>query len=215
VSKRERVAGGWIDLTTWKRRDHYRLFRRYAQPCFSVTVDVDVTRVWKLCRKPGAPTFFLTSLFLLLRAVNGVEAFRLRLRPRGVWRHNRVGVGATIRRADDTFAFARLDLADDLARFIALGAAALETGMHARRLEAPRPPDDVVYHSVLPWFRFTGYTNALPGTDSIPRIVFGRAVPEGGRMTMPVAVEVHHALVDGLDVAKFFDRFKQELRSGF
>jgi chloramphenicol O-acetyltransferase len=28
---------------------------------------------------------------------------------------------------------------------------------------------------------------------------------------MPVAVEVHHALVDGLDVARFFDRFNSYL----
>ena len=60
---------------------------------------------------------------------------------------------------------------------------------------------------MLPWLRFTAYTNALPGGDSIPRIVFGRATREGRRMKMPVAVEVHHALVDGLDVARFFERF--------
>jgi len=31
---------------------------------------------------------------------------------------------------------------------------------------------------------------------------------------MPVAVEVHHALVDGLDVARLFERFETGL-SGF
>ena len=30
-------------------------------------------------------------------------------------------------------------------------------------------------------------------------------------MKMPVAVEVHHALVDGLDVARFFERFASNL----
>jgi chloramphenicol O-acetyltransferase type A len=207
-------VGGWIDLETWKRREHYRLFRRYQQPCFSVTVDVDVTRVWKACRNPGAPTFLLMSLFLMSRAVNDVEAFRLRLRPRGVWRHDRVGVGATIRRTDDTFGFARLEPDDDLDRFASLGRATIEKAIKTRRLEPRRAGDDVVYHSVLPWFRFTGYTNALPGTDSIPRIVFGRAVRDGRRTMMPVAVEVHHALVDGLDVAKFFERFEEQLKRG-
>jgi len=77
--------------------------------------------------------------------------------------------------------------------------------------EPAKPPDDVVYHSVLPWFRFRAYANALPGRDSIPRIVFGQVTREGRRMTMPVAVEVHHAVVDGLDVARFFQRFNQAL----
>jgi chloramphenicol O-acetyltransferase len=33
-------------------------------------------------------------------------------------------------------------------------------------------------------------------------------------MKMPVAVEVHHALVDGLDVARFFQCFSDELGRG-
>jgi chloramphenicol O-acetyltransferase type A len=207
-------VAGLVDLKTWKRRDHYELFRKYQQPFFSVTVDVDVTRVWKYCRRPASPSFFLTSLFLMLRAVNDVEAFRLRLRPRGVWRHDVVGVGATIRRADETFGFARLEPAETLEEFVAIGNDAVANAMRPGELEREKQTDEVVYHSVLPWFRFTAYTNALRSGDSIPRIVFGRAVPEGRRMLMPVAVEVHHALVDGLDVARFFDRFDRELQRG-
>ncbi len=202
--------GAWIDSKTWKRQRHYQLFRRYQQPFFSVTADVDVTAVWNGCRKPGAPSFFLTSLFLMLRAVNDVEAFRLRLRPRGVWRHDRVGVGPTIRRPDETFGFARFEPAGSLNEFVKLSSAAMVKALKDSALK-PSPADDVVYHSVLPWLRFTGYTNALPGTDSIPRIVFGRVMREGRRMMMPVAVEVHHALVDGIDVGQFFERFGEEL----
>lgn len=201
--------GAWVDLETWKRRDHYRLFRRYKQPFFSLTVDVDVTPVWNRSRKPGAPSFFLTSLFLMLRAVNDVEAFRLRLRPRGVWRHDRVGVGPTIRRPDETFGFAKLEASDRLDDFVSRSRPAIARAMKGRVKASA--DDDVVYHSVLPWLRFTGYHNALPGTDSIPRIVFGRAERERGRMKMPVAVEVHHALVDGADVGRFFERFVREL----
>ena len=202
---------GWIDLKTWKRRDHYLLFRKYERPYFSVTVDVDVTRIWKQSRKPGSPSFFLTSVFLMPNAVNDVEAFRLRLRPRGVWRHDRIAVGPTILRPDDTFGFARFEPARSFDRFVAQSTAAIARAMQRGVREPARPPDDVVYHSVLPWFRFRAYANALPGRDSIPRIVFGQVTREGRRMTMPVAVEVHHAVVDGLDVARFFERFNQAL----
>jgi chloramphenicol O-acetyltransferase type A len=207
-------VSGWVDLKTWKRLEHYRLFRKYERPFFSVTVDVDVTTTWNRCRKPGAPSFFLSSVFLMLNAVNDVEAFRLRLRPRGVWRHDRIGVGPTIRRPDETFGFARFEPAETLEEFVGPSSAAIARAMSATRLEPSEMADDVVYHSVLPWFRFTSYTNALPGGDSIPRIVFGRVERAGGRMRMPVAVEVHHALVDGLDVARFFERFGRELERG-
>lgn len=204
---------GLIDLRAWKRRDHYLWFRKYAQPFFSVTVDVDVTAAWSASRKRGAPSFFLSSVFLMLKAANDVDAFRLRLRPRGVWRHDRVAVGPTIRRLDETFGFVRLEPADTLTQFVAHGRAriadaAVQTGLTPSRNSS----DDIVFHSVLPWLRFTSFNNALPGKgDSIPRVVFGRCAREGRRMTMPVAVEVHHALVDGIDVARFFDRFTDHL----
>jgi chloramphenicol O-acetyltransferase type A len=205
--------GGLIDLDTWRRRDHYLWFRKYERPFFSVTVDVDVTAVWNKSRRPGSPSFFLSSLFLMLNAANDVEAFRLRLRARGVWRHDRVGVGPTILRQDETFGFVRLEPAHTLNQFAARGRAAIAEVVTQRGLRPPKDTrDDIVFHSVLPWLHFTSFANALPGkNDSIPRIVFGRCVRKGGRMKMPVAVEVHHALVDGLDVARFFERFAANL----
>ena len=205
--------GGPIDVRKWKRRDHYLWFRKYEQPFFSVTVDLDVTAAWNASRRRGAPSFFLTSLFMMLNAANAVEAFRLRLRPRGVWRHDRVAVGPTIMRPDETFGFVRIEPAATLRQFASRGRAVIaaaegQSGLVSNRLAG----DDIVFHSVLPWLRFTSSTNALPGKgDSIPRIVFGRCVREGKRMKMPVSVEVHHALVDGLDVARFFERFAANL----
>jgi chloramphenicol O-acetyltransferase type A len=149
----------------------------------------------------------------MLNAANAVEAFRLRLRPRGVWRHDRIAVGPTIMRPDETFGFVRLEPAATLREFASLGrtviaAAEGQSGLVSNRLVG----DDIVFQSVLPWLRFTSATNALPGKgDSIPRIVFGRCVREGKRMRMPVSVEVHHALVDGLDVARFFEHFAANL----
>jgi len=211
----DRHAGHLVDLKNWKRRAHYELFRTYKQPFFSVTVDVDVTPVWNRCRTPGGPSFFLTSLFLMLKAVNQTEAFRLRLRPRGVWLHDRVAVGPTILRADETFDFVRLEAGGRLEQFAAAGTAAMTSASRRKTLEPMARTDDIVFHSVLPWFRFTSFANALPGDDSIPRIVFGKCTRDGRAMKMPVAVEVHHALVDGLDVAGFVQRFEAALsRSG-
>ena len=204
---------GPIDLGTWKRRDHYLWFRKYERPFFSVTVDVDVTAAWNVSRKPGAASFFLTSIFLMLKAANDVEAFRLRLRPRGVWLHDRIAVGPTIMRRDETFGFVRLEPASTLRQFASRARTAIAETVDQRGLRSPKKAsDDIVFQSVLPWLRFTSFANALPGKDdSIPRIVFGRCVQEGRRMKMPVAVEVHHALVDGLDVARFYERFAANL----
>ena len=206
--------GHTIDLATWKRREHYRHFRGYRQPFFSVCVNVDATRLWRLSRAQDGPPFFLTSLFLMLRAANATEAFRLRLRKRGVWQHDRVAVGPTLLRSDHTFAFARIEPSANLKRFIASGKKAITESAARNELDPNSGDDDIVYQSSLPWLRFTAFTNAIDAGDSIPRIVFGQCAREGRRYLMPMSVEVHHAVVDGLDVARFTELFQDGL-AGF
>lgn len=204
--------GRTVDIRTWKRREHFELFRHYERPFFSVCVDVDVTRLWEERRGARAPSFFVASLYLMLKAANETEAFRLRMRKKGVWLHDAVAVGPTIQREDGTFAFSRLEFQDRFAAFAANAQQEI-AGSKRRKTLAPANEhlDDIVYQSTLPWLRFTSFTNALGGDDSIPRFVFGKCVRENGAMKMPVAVEVHHALVDGSDVARFFDRFQSGL----
>jgi chloramphenicol O-acetyltransferase type A len=69
---------------------------------------------------------------------------------------------------------------------------------------------------VIPWVAFTSFAHARRhGTeDSVPKIVFGKRHERGGRHRMPVSVEVHHALVDGLHVGRFFEGFQERLDRG-
>ena len=64
-----------------------------------------------------------------------------------------------------------------------------------------------VFHGT-PWLAFTGITHAqsLTPPDSIPRLTTGRFTPQNGRLTMPLSVQVHHALMDGRHVAEYFAR---------
>ena len=204
------TSGHYIDLAAWKRRDHFELFRDAAQPFSSLTVNVEVTSAWQKRESPGRP-FFLAALFALIRAANASEPLRLRLRGSRVWRHDRVGIGTTVLRSDDTFGFARVDLAATFDDFCRAAKPAIERVKSPTPLQPMHDTDDLVYHSSLPWLRFTSVTNALHGTDSIPRIVFGKVFVDGPAYLMPVGVEVHHALVDGLDVARMLDAFEAEI----
>ncbi len=207
------MRGRAIDLKRWKRREHFLLYRKYAQPFFTVCVEVDVTRLWDRSHETHGPSFFLGSIYLMLKAANETDAFRLRLRKRGVWMHDRVAVGPTIAREDGTFAFARLEFDDRFERFAAEGERAIVES-RTRKALAPKKEaqDDIVYQSTLPWLRFSAFTNAMPGgNDSIPRVVFGQSARQGQAVKMPVGIEVHHAVVDGVDVAQFVERFQNAL----
>src|SRR5437763_11098425 len=137
------LMGEAIDLAGWKRREHYELYRRYRQPFFSLCVNVDATRLWRRSKSAGGPPFFLSSLFLMLRAANATEAFRLRLRKRGVWRHDRVAVGPTLLRPDSTFTFTRIESSTSLKRFIASGASAMAHSRAQNALEPNWGDDDI------------------------------------------------------------------------
>ena len=205
-------AGTYIDTASWSRAEHFQLFRGYAQPHFSVTAEVDVTALRERCAAPGGPSFFLASLFLSLQAANAVAAFRLRLRGDRVWRHDVVDAGSTVLRPDDTFTFATYPWAERFAEFAAAGEAETARRRAATGLLDGGDGDELIHYSVLPWVTFTSFTNALPGPDeSCPKIVFGRYAERGGRWCMPVSVQVHHALVDGIDVGRFFEGFQQRL----
>lgn len=197
-----------LDLSAWERRDHFRLFRDYDDPFFSLCAEVDVTRLYGASKEGGGPSFFLGALYASIRAANGVEALRLRIRGDGVIVHDVIHPGSTVLRPDDTFTFAHFEYADDYRTFEVAARRVLD---RARRDHSPLDPrddrDDLIHYSVIPWVSFTSFKHArrLRSADSVPKIVFGRHFGRDGRRFMPVAIDVHHALADGLHVGRWFD----------
>jgi chloramphenicol O-acetyltransferase type A len=207
----------FLDLDRWPRRAHFDFFRRYEHPFWSVCAPVDVTRAHAACSASDGPSFFLVTLHASLAAANEVPEFRQRLRGERVLEHETIHGGSTVLLADDTFTFAYFDFQADFGAFARDGARVLEAARTARgKLEPRSDRDDMLHYSVLPWIRFSSFTHARRHNeeDSVPKIVFGKAHAEGGgRWSMPVAVDVHHALVDGLHVARFLAGFQEHLEA--
>jgi chloramphenicol O-acetyltransferase type A len=196
----------YIDVETWKRRAQFEFFRGYHNPFFNICAGVEVGPLLGLTRETGV-SFFVAYHFFSIRAANEVEAFRYRLRGGRVLVHERVHAGTTLLLPDENFTFVYFDYTEDFRAFHAdaeqaiRGARAGGVQLHAR---AER--DDLIYHSVIPWASFTSISHARRGgpEESVPKISFGKYREEGGRATMPVSVEVHHALMDGLHVGRYF-----------
>ncbi len=204
-----------IDLDTWPRRATCALYRGYQQPWFSLTTEIEVGRARTWCRTHEA-SFCLAVWFAVLRAANEVEALRLRLRPGGVWRHECVRMGATALRPDQSLAFVYYPSAASFVDFEVAARAEVARRLADDALTSDGVGDDLLYGTVIPWHRFTSITHAHPGDiesgpESIPRIAVGRASPSGGGVRLPIAAEVHHALVDGLHLATFFGAVERHL----
>jgi chloramphenicol O-acetyltransferase type A len=209
----------YLDIERWNRREHFHMFRAYERPFFNLCAPVDVTRLRERCRGSDGPSFSIAAFWLSLRAANGVEAFRYRLRTgerdgekQGdrVWIHDSIDGGSTILRRDETFGFAYFPYTPTFAEFAAAAEPEIERIVHSTLLDPKSDDDALIHYSVIPWVSFTSFAHArrFDATDSVPKIVFGRFYEEGGRWRMPVSVEVHHALADGLHVGRFFQHFQ-------
>lgn len=199
-----------LDIDHWKRRDHYHFFRRYERPFYNLCADVDVSALHDYAKQTGV-SFFAASLYAALRAANEVEEFRYRVRPHGVIVHDVVHAGSTVLNDDETFSFCYFDFHPLFGEFSAGVQAVVE--QHRRGGAALEPQDwrdDLIHFSVIPWISFTGLSHARRNdpADSVPKIVFGK-YRIGDVLRMPVSVEVHHALMDALHVARFLDHFQR------
>jgi chloramphenicol O-acetyltransferase type A len=198
-------------METWHRRQQFEFFKDYHNPFFNICTSLDVTPLLGLTRARGDISFFIAYHFFSIKAANEVEPFRYRLRGERILVHERVHAGTTVLLADENFTFAYFDYAEDFRDFHAAAKASMQSAKAGgvelyRRAER----DDLIYHSVIPWASFTSISHARRGgrEESVPKIAFGKYREDGGRMMMPIAVEVHHALMDGLHVGRYFERME-------
>jgi len=200
----------YLDTEAWSRRHLFRLFKDYDAPYFNVCADVDVTALLAFARERGL-SCSVTYHFLSTKTANELEPFRYRLHGERVLVHERVDAGAIVLLPDDSFTFVYFDFEEDFTAFHDRARAAVE---RARRepppLDARADRDDLVYHSVIPWVSFTSISHARHSRlrNGIPKVTFGKYRDVAGRTLMPVSVEVNHALMDGLHVGRFFERFQ-------
>jgi chloramphenicol O-acetyltransferase type A len=114
---------------------------------------------------------------------------------------------------DESFAFAYFDYRPDFNKFVRDAGRAVDAVRTGSGPLKPTMRDNVIYFTTLPWISFTSFAHARDKGrgESIPRIVFGKFTEESGRLMLPISVEVHHALMDGLHVGRFLTRLEQAL----
>lgn len=206
----------FLDLDTWPRRAAFEHFLAFDNPYFSLCTHVDVAPTRTALAERGGRGFALACHFLALRLANDIEPFRYRLESGRVRVHDAVHGSTTVLREDESFGFAYLEHCNDFASFATHGAAAIQAAKQGLAGFDPRPDDTALIHfTTLPWVHFSSFSHARNwgSEDSIPKLAFGRIEVDGTRQWMPLSIEVHHALMDGVHVGRFVERFKAALRN--
>jgi chloramphenicol O-acetyltransferase type A len=204
-----------LNIDTWIRKEHFNFFKNFEEPFYGVVVNIDCTAAYGLAKENGV-SFFLYYLHKSLTAVNDLEPFKYRIDGDDVIIYDQINAGPTIGRSNGTFGFSYMDYHPSFHKFMIGAKKEVERVQNTTTLFAPKLDNDIVHFSSLPWINFTSISHArgFSFPDSCPKISFGKMTENNGKRTMPVSIHVHHALVDGLHVGQYIDRFQELMNNG-
>ena len=205
-----------LDKSTWKRREHFEFFSQCDEPFFGLVTEIDCTKAYQIS-KENQQSFFAYYLHKSILAVNLVEELRYRIEGENVNIYEEIHVSTTIGREDETFGFTFIPFHKDFEIFnnsLKEEIAGVRNS-EGLRLNENATRKNVVHYSSIPWNTFTGLTHArnYKFEDSAPKITFGKMFQKEDKRIMNIAIYVHHALADGIHIAKYLEFF-QKLMNG-
>jgi chloramphenicol O-acetyltransferase type A len=201
----------FVDVENWKRKTTYEYFRGYEDPFFNITANLDVTELYRFC-KENSLSFALASLYCSLQSANEIREFRIRLKDEKLVEFDKIHANQTIFNEDETFSFCYFENEGSIFDFDEKGKLAVAKYKRLKTFDVESDRIDLFYYSVIPWVSFTSFKHAsrFNNCQTIPRMVFGRIFEANGRKQMPHSVEVHHAIVDGFHVGKYFNILQEK-----
>lgn len=204
-----------IDMHASPRRAHFEYFRSMAYPYVGVTVDVDITRLMQQRRSAGYP-FFLSLLYHAERAANTIPELRRRIRGDDVLEFPWCPSSHTVAKPDGTYAYCVLQSNVPFDAFLPHAMVAQDACRQSGTIDEDESALASLFISSVPWMRYSALVQPVPfPADSNPRISWGKFTEECGRITLPVSILCHHALVDGLHISQFYDALNEQLRNPY
>ena len=124
-----------------------------------------------------------------------------------------VNPGFTILIDKDLFSFCAVEYAEDFSEFARRAAKNISYVKAHPDLEGNPEKDDVLYMSPIPWVSFTSFSHPmqLHPADSIPRFAWGKYFKESDTLKMPLSVQGHHAIMDGIHMGRFYEKLQDYL----
>jgi len=203
-----------IDIESWNRKEHYEFFSKMASPYFGFTTEVECTKAYDTAKENGI-SFFAYYLHKSMVAVNSVDELKLRIVDNQIILFDEVHGGSTIGRADGTFGFSFFHYSEDFETFNEGLQKEIKSVQNSTGLGISNDvlPINHIRHTTIPWRSFSALlhpTNFDP-KECIPKITFGKFSIRDGKKYLPVSIEAHHGLADGIHLAKYIEEFERQL----
>jgi chloramphenicol O-acetyltransferase type A len=194
-----------INLDTWPRKDHYNFFQNFDYPHFSLCAEMDLSVLLPEI-KAKKLSFTAVMMYLIAMVANQIPEFKQRIHQDGPIEHDLVHPSATVLSTDDLFTFCSVIFNENFESFYQDAVAEIELAKSKPSLEEKIKDDSMLFMTSIPWVSFTSFMHPLKlnPADSIPRFAWGKFRQENEKVLMPLSVQGHHALMDGLHLGRFY-----------
>ncbi|WP_077927225.1 type A chloramphenicol O-acetyltransferase [Wohlfahrtiimonas populi] len=196
-----------IDLASWNRQEHYNFYRQ-IQCNFSLTTEIDVTNVVAFY-KHYHYKFYPVMIYLITQAVNQVPALKMALKNEQLIEWETVLPSYTIFHPEsETFSSLWTEYHSDLTEFMrAYEEDFAEYQYNLALSPKPNLPENHFNISSLPWMSFSGFNLGFSEVNDhfAPIFTMEKFSEKDGKLLLPLAIQVHHAVCDGFHIGRFID----------
>ena len=204
-----------IDLGTWVRRDIFKHFIQDIRCVICITTEIDVTDVLAFC-KANNRRFYPTFLYLVARAINQRDELKMGYDNAGkLIRWHEVSPSYVVFHPEDEL-FTRLitDYSPNFDVFYERVVSDMILHQNKRAFEIPYTAQNTFDASCLPWLSYKSCDLHVfdSGTYLAPIVTWGKYEDVNGNLTMPLTMQIHHAVADGFHIARFFSDIKEEIK---
>lgn len=202
----------YLEMETYKRKEHFSYFNSLAYPYVGLTVNVDITELKKKITAEQLP-FFLTLCYCVSKAANAVPEFRQRIIDNRIAEFDHCCTSHTVAMEDGTYCYCTLDDGRDFSDYIPYAMWKQEEAKQVNTIaEEETDTYDKFFISTLPWISYTALVQPVPvPADSNPRITWGKYFIQGENVLLPVSVLCHHGLVDGVHLSAFYENLDKQI----
>ena len=194
-----------VDLQTWPRKTHFEIYKNFDHPHFGMCSKVDLSTYMRIVKEKGF-SINVAIVYVLARAANLIPEFRQRIHGKEIVEYEVVHPSTTILTEDELFSFCTIDYSMDFSDFSQRATEKIAMIKQNPTLEEETEEDNLLFMTAIPWVAFTSFKHPmhLHPPDSVPRFAWGKFFQEGESWKMPLDVQCHHALMDGIHVGRFY-----------
>jgi chloramphenicol O-acetyltransferase type A len=205
----------YVDIDSWDRKEYFLHYLGTDFPYINIGAHLDITNLLSHCRKNDLSSY-VTMVFAAHHTAERIANFWYRIKDgRPIVNERMTPTFTHIPPGSDLFVEVTLNFNDDLETFHNMAREQIARQGTDPGLAGLRDRYDLIFYSGIPWIQYTHVVRTIGalGADSNPKISWGKYFNRGRHTLVPFSVQVHHGLMDGLHVGRYYQEIQEFIDS--